>query len=236
LFNLRTCFNSLSEYTKLIVLNSLENTKTVEVIDFSNNSACEDLQNYPIPTRGSVGGLIDNKIPMVCGGKGVEECYQYNQGQWQPSAPMLEVSFHSTCMATSPYHNSTHNFFVLGGQPPATSIEVLTTNGWEMVSRLPKVFFHNCILNLDDKSIILIAGAVDNNWYSKETYIYNTLTDAWTTGPSLANGRYAHGCEKIPESSQSNREVIIAVGGMGSPQTVEILDGINNIWKMGIIL
>ncbi len=103
-----------------------------------------------------------------------------------------------------------------------------------MISRLPKVFFHNCILNLDDKSIILIAGGVDSNWYSKETYIYNTFTDAWTTGPSLVNGRYAHGCEKIPESSQSIREVIIAVGGNGSSQTVEILDGINNTWKMGI--
>ena len=214
-------------------MTGFDNLQSVEVIDFSSNpKTCDNLPDYPFANyRGSVGGMLDNKIPIMCGGAGTRVCYTFQQGQWQLSFPMKEPRFHFSGMMSSPYRNSSHRMFILGGDHPASySAEVLTSSGWEIIGpKLPRLFYAACIVSINDTTIMVI-GSEDQ---AKQTYIFSTLTNTWSFGPSLANGRWGLGCGLIQENSQSKQKIIIAAGGVGSSRSVELLDGINSSWRAG---
>ena len=58
---------------------------SVEVIDLNSTlTSCATPKHYPLAVRGTVGGLIDNEIPLVCGGQVPANnlCFQYTQGSW----------------------------------------------------------------------------------------------------------------------------------------------------------
>jgi hypothetical protein len=215
-----------------MILNGFDEgtSQLVEIVDFNSNlTTCANLPNYPLIVRGTFGGLLDNKVPLVCGGPSVRECYQYNQGQWQLSFPMKENRFHANGIVTSPYKNSLQKFYVIGGSSPNS--EVLTSTGWETImSPQPKTFYMSCIVTLDETSFMLLGSF----GIEKETYIFNAATNTWTSGPSLITGRRGTGCGKIAESSTSNKQIIVAAGGDQTPRSIEFLDGVNSKWRAGI--
>ena len=47
--------------------------------------------------------------------------------------------------------------------------------------------------------------------------------------------RYGHGCGTIPESGQSNNEIIVVAGGFYIELTVEFLDRKTNNWISGFL-
>ncbi len=67
---------------------AVNSSKIVEIIDLSSTTTtCKNLPDYPISTRGTFGGVIDYKTPMLCGGyynltsaTSLKDCYLYNQG------------------------------------------------------------------------------------------------------------------------------------------------------------
>ena len=71
------------------------------------------------------------------------------------------------------------------------------------------------------------------------TYVYSHLTNEWSDGPRLVNGRYRFGCAKFKSAAHEDREVIVVAGGYaesnGYPfDSVEILDFTKNTpWKSG---
>ena len=220
-----------------MVLNGLDNSQAVEIIDFSSpTTVCANLPDYPLNLRGSFGGLLGKQTPLVCGGTWtIRSCYVFVQGQWQQSFTLKENRFHSSTMVSSPYRNSSHLFFTLGNLPSSRSAEVLTEfNGWEIIGPpLPDVLYHNCLITLDETTIMIISGGNGDNWRSTKTYIFSTMTNVWTTGPSLTTGRYAHGCGKLPENKDSSKEVIVVAGGYSDERSVEFLNGINSNWRPG---
>jgi hypothetical protein len=220
-----------------MILTAYQNdSRLVEIVDISSSlTTCENLPDYPITTRGTVGGLLDNKVPIVCGGLNVKDCYQYQQGQWQLSFPMNENRYHSAGMVSSPYQNVSHKLFVVGGgNPPLIAAEVLTATGWEVIgSPLPKQFFVSCLVSINETTIMLIGGTIENITYSKDTYIFNALTNIWVKGPSMELGRRGAGCGKISENGQSNRQIIIVAGGENARTSVEFLDDIDGSWRSG---
>ena len=73
------------------------------------------LQNFSrvLIARGSVGGLVDKATPMICGGDS-NQCYKLDTGAWQMTSPMLRSRYFFAGIPFSPFHNSSHKFFVLG--------------------------------------------------------------------------------------------------------------------------
>ena len=111
---------------------------------------------------------------------------------------------------------------------------MLTLNGWEIIGPpLPDIFYHNCLVSIDETTIMIIAGGVGSNLRSTKTHIFSTLTNVWTTGPPLTTGRFGHGCGKLPENKDSSKEVIVVAGGYSNERSVEFLNGINSNWQPG---
>lgn len=223
-----------------MILNGLDNLTTVEIVDLSSSTTvCDNLPNYPYAIRGTSGGLLDNKIPLVCGGISVQDCFQYREGKWEATFPMNENHFHFSSMPSSPYKNESHRFFLLGGgEPPALSVEVLTNNGWEVTgSQLPRIFHGSCMVSVNETTIMLIAGSLGNGKLLTETFIFNSLTNVWVSGPPILSGRRFHGCGYIKENGQSKSKIIIAAGGTTGGwealNSVEFLDGIDGSWRSG---
>ena len=73
-----------------MLVNSLDSMVwEVEIVDLNSTlTNCSQFAHYPLAIRGTVGGLVDHKIPMVCGGTAPENnlCYQYLKGAWTPGA------------------------------------------------------------------------------------------------------------------------------------------------------
>jgi hypothetical protein len=61
-------------------------TNIVDIIDLrSNKSLSCTIPNFPMPNVASFGGLVNNTIPMVCGGSlpSSNSCYFFMKGSWQ---------------------------------------------------------------------------------------------------------------------------------------------------------
>ena len=70
--------------------------------------------------RGTIGGLIDYQVPLVCGGANpvdlviLTTCYKYGSGHWVQTFPMVMPRIHFSGMPLSPFHNASHKFSVVG--------------------------------------------------------------------------------------------------------------------------
>ena len=68
--------------------------------------------------RGSVGSLIDDQVPMICGGCQepitINACYLYINKIWTPTFPMNTAKVHFFGMPSSPYQYPSHKFYAAG--------------------------------------------------------------------------------------------------------------------------
>jgi hypothetical protein len=77
---------TISDQTyKIMIVNGLTTSRGVEIVALNSNSTNNcylELPEFPTAVAGTVGGLIDATIPMVCGGRDppAKLCYLY-QGQ-----------------------------------------------------------------------------------------------------------------------------------------------------------
>ncbi len=191
----------------------------------STTSICQNLANLPVATDGSFGGLINNSIPLICGGwENQNNCFQYQSGSWQKTFSLNAGRAYSTARAGSPYQNSNYLFTVIA----PNTIEVLTPSGWQTTeSSLPKSLLAPCMIPYGSSSVLLIAGTINGvEQFSRETYIFNALSKTWITGPMLANGRVAMGCGTVRASLASTQAVFIVAGG-ANPNGMR--SGINDI-------
>jgi len=220
------------------VLNGVETDRSqiVEVVDFSKNTNCPDLMDYPIVTSSSLGIILPNdNVPIVCGGADTNKCFIYTSSGWNETFSMNEVRTEIIGMAKSPFQNASHKMFVLG---TTNNAEVLTDSGWERVSiKTPKIFSMSCLMVLNETSIMVIRGMNDNQYQSNETYIFNSETKTWVAGPALMVKRAACGCGKVLASSTSSTQLVLAIGGYtgngNSQLSVEVLHDVKDAWKRG---
>jgi hypothetical protein len=89
-------------------------TDHVEIIDLeSSSSTCTILPNFPYQTRAPIGGVIQGRSPLICGGYG-NKCYLYENGSWISSHSMMQSRAYGVA-TYSPYPRETHELFVTGG-------------------------------------------------------------------------------------------------------------------------
>lgn len=213
-----------------------DNSEVVEIVDLnSTTSSCSNLQNYPAVVRGSVGGILDGSTPLICGGTGSSSCNQYKSGQWQSTFSTNTGYFHFAGMPSSPFQNASHKFYVVGGK----TSEVLTDSGWKVVGPpLPKTIYVPCLVKVDATTILVVAGTTDTFTptevtYSRETFIFSGQSNDWKSGPKLNVGRRGMGCGILPDNAGSSKMNFIVAGGQNADGTVELLDNIQNNWRLG---
>jgi hypothetical protein len=215
-----------------------------EIVDLSSaTTSCQNLPDYPLSSVGTIGGLIQGKTPLVCGGMSTTDCYELvsagGEKRWLSTFPMTTDRWGCCAgMPGSPFGNSSHKFYAVG----VDNAEVLTDSGWEVIGpALPKSVYSPCLMTVDDTTVLLAAGSiVDKETNSRETnsrvtYIFNSVKNSWTPGPLLLTGRKNMGCGSINENSQSNRKLLIVAGGENAYRSVEILDGVGltSQWRQG---
>jgi hypothetical protein len=114
-------------------------------------------------------------------------------------------------------------------------MEVLNSSGWQRFGPdLPKSVYIPCLVEINATSILVMAGAINGGVaYSTETYIFNSVTNVWTSGPALNYGRRSMGCGWIKESAQSTKNIFIIAGGENALTSVELLPTVEDVWKIG---
>ena len=234
-------FPSFAVCNKLLMVNSFFSgaSQIPEVFDLSfDTTICSDLATYPINTRGTHGGLLPDLIPIVCGGLGVDRCFtfEYSSG-WTETYRMNSPRMHSTGMTGSPYQNTSHKYFILGGN--TLKPEVLTDSGWEILNgNYPSKFYKSCLMVINETSFLVFEGEPDQYWpFSTRTFIFNAAFNRWTRGPELIQARRIVGCGLIRESSSSSRNFFIVAGGENdgpsAMRSVEILNDLGGNWRPG---
>jgi hypothetical protein len=78
-------FQLFSDLSKIIITNGMSNFPQTEIINLNSSfRKCNSVDDYPLELRGTVGGLISNKVPIVCGGQvpPTNLCSQLIKGKW----------------------------------------------------------------------------------------------------------------------------------------------------------
>ena len=198
-------------------------------------------KNYPMLTNGSHAGLLPNNTPIICGGSNTNRCFKYevmpliDDYNWTETNAMNNKRIHFSGMTGSPYKNSSHLYYVLGGTHEA---EVLTPTGWENIGPLlPFPFYKSCLMVINDTSILVLNGQLpsygDN--LSDKTFIFNSMYNRWVSGPQLLWPRSGAVCGLIRKSEANDTKVFIVVGGhrgQGSAP-VDFLNDVSDQWRSG---
>ena len=106
---------------------------------------------------------------------------------------------------------------------------------------LPFTISGHSMIQYDEKSIYIIGGDQNGSGFSNKTWIVDPTNEFQIKeGPSLNNGRFAHGCAKM---TVNWRTILVVAGGFGALESggygavdsVEILDPLgNNVWTQGL--
>ena len=182
----------------------LSNGVPSEVIDLENPSNyCDNLPDFPIKVEGSVGGLIHNDIPLICGGWNIThnmKCYSMG------SKERLEVNL----IQRRHYSGGIiikNDLWITGGISAKTS-ELIQSNGTSVVGpKLPVDLLYHCSTKINDSFVLLTGGA--------DTKGQVLIVDAeenfkMESGPSLLTERHSHACGTF---IHQGKPLVVVVGG-----------------------
>jgi hypothetical protein len=212
-------------------------TNNFEVIDLSMpSSVCQDLPNFPYSGFGSVGELMQQDHPLICGGFGNNQCYSYKDGSWQEELSLAENRGYASS-APSPFPNNPFSMMISGGSNPSTSSVVyFSEETWKELPDLPTQLTDHCMVKVSS-SIVMVIGGIQDEEVSKKTFLLDTKENVWKNGPSLQQERGYLSCGLIRSAKNSSEFSIIAVGGRlnDGPRfsTTEVLDQPNGEWRQG---
>ena len=193
------------------------------------------------------GGLLDNGIPVVCGGVNEDWetsglCYKMiSANKWKRIANMsIERSSFSSAVTK-------WGFLVVGGKNrahlPTGEVELLksTDSTFRNMRSFPKEISSGCMATLDNGTIILTGGYFYGNELINSVWRnVDIMGGDWEqANANMAFARAEHSCEVVRDTVH-NREKLIVVGGTvhGSPgsKSVEILDLKDGVWEEGPML
>ena len=214
-------------------------TDKCQVLNMSSTSTtCASLQNYPVPTALTAGGVV-NGAPTICGGYRInpnqptESCYYFNKftNSWKFLSNMNTFRYH---------HSSTvvkDALFVTGGHGSggmSASTEFLYSNGTTQNGPdMPLARIEHCMVTLHDGRV-MILGAWSPSSLRKNVIIMDPADNTYTTGPSMTYERMNAGCTIFNSPLHNDRPVVVIAGGNGQ-STAEVYDYTNaNQWQTSI--
>jgi hypothetical protein len=192
-------------------------TKTTEVIDLEDsNVVCDDLEDFPMETYGTVGANLAS-TPIICGGyfyngsdHSSDKCFKYMEGGWQHFATMIEKRMYAAGIV---YNNALHIF---GGRDWDTSTtlqssEIVKEDGSTTGGpQLPTPIYRHAIASINSTVSIITGGWPAINSY--KTLYFNHASQEFQPGPNLLQGRLWHSSGTVTDQETKEKMAIIAGG------------------------
>ena len=205
-------------------------TNTTEVVDVVSGEICADLAEFPVTNEGALGANLDG-TPVVCGPYN-QKCYKFKNGRWKKFASMKDKRESAAGIVYK------KKLYVFGGRVGSNSLqtsEIISLNGGvEDGPELPEsVFIHAITSGINSTVSILSGGRTSTVVYSPLTWFFNHETQAFSSGPSLLEGRNLHGSATIVDKV-TNAKIPMVTGGFGNVgymSSTELL--INGQWQKG---
>ena len=196
-----------------------------EVIDLLDETkSCQSLPSYPLKVRGATGKLV-NGSPVICGGYDgddhIKDCHILKNNTWSKLANLQEEKGYAGSIAIGDSLWVTGGWNGNTGNPLASSDFVFLNGTTKKGPTLPQVRDGHCMLQLDDKKVMLIGSSAGD---PKSTVNYNSENNTFTEGPRLNENRAVSGCMVFKSPMHDGRTVALVVGGYYSSKTSEILD------------
>ena len=211
-------------------------TRKTEIVDVANGLTCSDLAEFPVELHGAVGANLDG-TPVVCGGYGdsigdSDKCFWLTNGIWEEFTIMKE----ERGFAAAVMHNDKlHVFGGWDGSILQTSETINVDGEVNYGPDLPTAVRRHAMTKINDTVSLLSGGETNTNTYSAQTWYYNHVTEAFTSGPDLLEGRNDHGSAMNVDKVTKAKIVVITGGwnGNNDMDSTEML--INGQWQAGTI-
>jgi hypothetical protein len=234
---------SFTGLTKVLVTTgSAIGSKKMEIMDLEDpTNVCQPssfLADYPIDrVRAVSGGLLTNNNALICGGEGgskrLDDCFSINHNGIKNGSSLSQPRSY----AASVVWNSTTLWLTGGiiGNVRTKSTEFVQLTGTTPGPDLPLEVANHCLVSLNDTTLLLIGGYLQNRTRSKASIYYNTDHMTWTDGPSLTIGRTGHSCALFKSPQHGHTDTVIVTGGQnaGNLASTEFLSLESNSWQSG---
>ena len=214
---------------------SLATTKT-EIVDVISGETCANLADFPLHNYGAVGGNLHG-TPFVCGGRDCsdtyyQKCYKYTISGWQEFASMKEKRWDA---AGNMFQNKFYVFGGFGGSIKSQTSEIISIGGGvEYGPDLPTAVYLHAFTSINSTVSILSGGYASVTNYSPLTWYFNHESGAFSSGPSLLEGRWGHGSATCVDKVTKAKIPIVTGGYDGAYlDSTELL--INGEWQSGTI-
>lgn len=177
-----------------------ESIKT-EIIDLKNpENSCPQGPSYPIQVKVATGGLVQQNVPLICGGmtdvslKFRQECFSITDNKMTNIVNMTTARYGSSSVVQN------RDLVVFGGRNRSRnyfdSIErvSIATKSSKIIGKMPFTFVFGCVLSYDQDKLIAISGDQNGDWSSATWTSSFSNLKMWEKGPSLIQKRYDFGC------------------------------------------
>ena len=208
-----------------------------EVIDLVDEStSCDGLEDYPIPVWGASGFLMNDSLPLICGGANDDlvpfsDCHIAGSATSDPVVKLLTARFDSAAVPIN-----SHQLWVTGGWDGSNFlasteiVDVLASPPTVVPGpELPVPMAAHCIVQLNESTVLFMGGRPNG----KKTFFYDASTLTWTNGPDMNHERSVFGCGLMTMGSDI---LVVASGAYLSSSTTEVMslgdpDGLK--WSAG---
>jgi len=202
--------------------------------------------------EGAVGGLLDGKEAIICGGKlflnneenqacddksrcSSDLCYKYNKTL--AGHELVKMNYRRSYPASVVYKNK---LWITGGfdfhdQTRHQETEFILANGEKLSGpNLPVALEGHAMVRINSTNTLIIGGLDFDLEMTSKTWYFNHETEVFTSGPNMNIGRYKHGAGHI-QDSVTKEDIVLVVGGedndFNNLDSTEILK--NDNWEEG---
>jgi len=186
-----------SSLTKVLVSGGYE--AITEIINLEDEDlTCENLEDFPMKNIIDSVGANLAKSPVICGGTNfndiLDTCSRLINGTWETFATMSTGRYAAAGVV---HENTLHVFggreIYSPGGAILKSTDIITVDGQvRQGENLPAPLYGHAMASVNSTTSIISGGYGAGFSQSPLTYYYNHLTQIFTSGPSLNQGRINH--------------------------------------------
>ena len=207
-----------------------------EVIDLnSEDTGCEEVDDFPLQIRGAVGALLGDH-PVVCGGLDLvtnivsNKCYKLeNTKQYTEFATMQKPRLDAGII---PHEKG---LWITGGRDETASGNIWKSTEFILSSGnstrgpdLPSAMSLHVMSKLNSSTSMIIGS------YSFESWYFDHNTEEFSDGPSLLEKRDRYTAGLIKDSVYTEEKRILVVGGYNGTVELKSVEWlVSGTWEQG---
>ena len=177
------------------------------------------------------GGLIANKLPLICGGDDKDRCYLIGQGDDIRATTSGIRAFSASLViedklwitgGSDVYQKTVHQsteFIEIDIHSSGQNYHGFSSKGPD----LPIALYYHSITQLNKSAAMIIGGTNEygTDIQEEKTYIFDLENFNWKRGPDLQKGRSRHASALLTDSVTNIQYIVVA--GDNPEDTVEML-------------